>query len=74
MDKSYRVSFVTKMGGYQPWARDIDAPTAKIARAIAEADWSLSHKEHMFHIVVRRLKDDEEFLYHWFKKTFCQEV
>lgn len=74
MDKLYRVSFITKMGGYQPWARDTEAPNAKIARAMAEADWYLSHKAHMFNIVARRLRDDEEFLYHWFKKTFGQEV
>lgn len=74
MDNFYRVSFVTKMGGYQPWARDVEAPTAKIARAMVEADWYLYNKAHAFGIVARRLKDDEEFLYHWFTPTFCKEV
>lgn len=74
MDNFYRVAFVTKMGGYQPWVIDVEAPNAKIARAKAEADWYLYNRPHAFGIIARRLRNDEEFLYHWFTPTFCKEV
>ena len=74
MDKLYRVTFATKMGGYKTWARDVEAPTAKIARAMVEADWYLYNKAHMFIVTARKLKDDEEFLYHWFTPTLYKEV
>lgn len=67
MSKLYRVNFDTEVGAYKSWAVDIEANNAKEARAKAEKMWYESSKFHMFHIKVRVLKPEEEFMYHYFK-------
>lgn len=63
----YRVTFDTKKGGYMHWVIDVEATSAKWAQLEAESKWYGKEPEiHMFHIKVRRIKDAEEFVYHWF--------
>ncbi len=64
--KLYRVKFVTKVGGWRSWVIDIEANTAKEARAKTEQMWYEHSKAHVFNIEVRLLKDTEEFLYNYF--------
>lgn len=54
-----------KGNGYTVWYPDIPAANRKKAREIAEMRWNRLDG-HMFHMKVRRIKDTEEFLYHWF--------
>lgn len=61
----YRVTFLIKKGGYRYYVIDIPAANRKKAREIAEMRWNRLDG-HMFHLRVRRIKDTEEFLYHWF--------
>lgn len=68
--KYYRVEFDKKKYGYAHYVIDIEADNTKQAREIAEKMW-LDHfvgidVPHMFHVKVRKLKDEEEFLYHYF--------
>lgn len=67
--KLYRVEFITKVGGWRYWVIDIEANTAKEARAKAEELWYEHSKWHMFGIKTRLLKDTEEFLYNYFKEV-----
>jgi len=69
----YRVTFVTKKGGYKKWNIDIEqtAPGVAFAEHDARTRWVNTYgpdAPHMFQVKARRLKDEEEFLYHWFKK------
>ena len=66
MKSCYEITFDTKKGGLRSWVIHIEANTRKEAKAIAEENWSKHHASHMFHVSVRRLRDDEEFLWHWF--------
>ncbi|MCD8215069.1 MAG: hypothetical protein LUC97_05460 [Clostridiales bacterium] len=66
MKNFYRVEFITKKGGYKEWVIDVDAHTVKGAVNIAKKMWQKD--AHMFGIKARRLKDTEEFLYHYFKE------
>lgn len=66
----YRVSFITKKGGYQHWLFDIPAGPAKFAKVDATGQWcDWKPDVHMFHVEVHRLKDTEEVLYNWFTKV-----
>ena len=67
MKNAYVVEFDTKMGGDRHWKIDITAKNAKEARAIAEEAWYANHKAHMFHINVRRIPGEIQFLYHAFR-------
>ena len=69
--KPYKITFVTKKNGYRNWRIDITADNAKAAREKVEEMWNNRYKlygniPHMFHINIKLLKPDEEFLYHWF--------
>lgn len=71
MTRLYRVEFDTyKNRVARAYAIDVEASNMKEARKKVEGMWD--SKSHMFHIAVRRLRDDEEFLYHWFKVLVCQ--
>lgn len=71
----YRVTFNTKKGGDQWWVFDIQAGTAKFAKVDAIGHWyNWKPDVHAFHVEVRRLKDTEEILYHWFTMIDETEV
>lgn len=79
MKKMYRVSFDKKKYGFAHYVIDVETESKEQARACAEALWDkhfgYADVPHMFHVKVRRLKDTEEFLYHYFKKfEYMQEV
>lgn len=63
---SYRVTFLIKKGGYKNYVLDIEAYNLKEAKNIAETMWYEHNDSHMFHIEVRPLRYDEEFLYNYF--------
>lgn len=65
----YVVTFDTKKGGDHSWIIHIKGKTLKDARQNTEELWYKDNSAHMFHIKVRRLKDDEEFKYNYFKKV-----
>ena len=67
--KLYRVTFITKKGGTKTWAIDMEADNQKEAKSKAIELWRESNTDHMFHITINRLADDEEFLYHYFTRT-----
>ena len=69
MSKIYEVDFYTKKGGLAHWVVNVEGNTTKEARAKAENMWENDNRlkdMHMFNITVRKLKDDEEFKYHYF--------
>lgn len=75
MERAYRMTFDTKKGGDCSWVIDLTAENLKDAKAKAEERWNRRYKyygniPHMFHVHVRLLKPDEEFLYHWFKRIY----
>ena len=71
----YRIEFDTKKGGDQHWMFDIMAGTAKFAKVDAIGRWyDWKPDVHAFHVEIRRLKDTEEVLYHWFTKIDGKEV
>lgn len=79
MSKLYRVNFDREKGIFAHYAIDIEAHNRDEARKIAESMWREYffgyNVPHMFHLKVRKLKDTEEFLYHYFKKfEYMQEV
>lgn len=63
----YRITFLAKKNGYKHWVIDLSAGTLVEAKEKAKAMWDKD--AHMFHLEVRRLKDTEEFLYHWFQSA-----
>lgn len=67
--KLYRVEFITKVVWWKDWVIDIEANTAKEARAKAEEMWYEHSRWHMFGIKTRLLKDTEEFLYNYFEEV-----
>lgn len=71
---SYEIRFDTKKGHPKKWVLHIEAATARDARAKAEEMWSKDKRMndmHMFHISVRKLRDTEEFRWHYF--AICGE-
>lgn len=72
LKKMYRVNFDREKGFFAHYVIDIEASNRDEARKIAESMWnehfSGKNVPHMFHIHVRKLKDTEEFLYHYFKR------
>jgi hypothetical protein len=68
MNNFYKVTFDTKKGTETKWRIDVEAATAKEARTKAETLWNETRTAHMFHIDVKRIKDTEEFLFHYFHK------
>ena len=73
MKKAYRVTFDTQKNRiYRNWAIDVEANNLKEAKEIAKSMWESS--SHMFHVDAKRLKPEEEFLYHWFKVLSWKSV
>ena len=69
MSKFYEVDFYTKKGGLAHWVVHVEDNTAKEAKEKAKSMWENDKRLkdiHMFNITVRKLKDDEEFKYHYF--------
>ena len=66
----YVVTFHTMKGGMRCWVINLEAHNQKEARKQLEEAWELhdSTGAHMFRIKIRRLKDNEEYLYNWFKR------
>ena len=62
----YRVSGATKKGGYQVWAIDIEADTAKEAKEHALKLWGDNPRAHMFQLIAER-RDDKELEYNFWK-------
>ena len=69
--KRYKVEFVTKRGRYRHWRIDVEAEFAAEAKVKAVRAWH-DHppikEAYLFHVNAHKLKDTEEFLYHWFKE------
>lgn len=63
----YRVEFLTKKNGVKHRAIDIEADSQKEAKETAKTMWYENNISHMFDISARRLKDDEELAYNYFK-------
>ena len=72
MKKMYRVNFDRKKGFYAHYVIDIEAANRDEAKEIAKKMWAEHFNErdvpNMFHLKVRKLRDTEEFLYHYFKR------
>lgn len=68
MNNLYEITFDTKKGGCSSWIVNVEAKNLKEAKQKAEEMWRAWNTKHMFHIKARRLKDNEEFLYYWFKE------
>lgn len=72
--KYYEVKFHTKKGYPKNWIVNIEADNKKDAIRYAKVMWeedSRLNDMHMFHVSARRLKDTEEFKYHYF--AICGE-
>lgn len=72
MNKYYEIRFYTKKGEERNWIIHIEAKNKKEALKIATQKWVSDKKlsdMHRFRIQARLLKDDEEFLYHYFKNS-----
>lgn len=63
----YEITFLTKKGGEKSWIINVEASTAKEAKAQAMEMWYKDHTAHAFDVQVRKLKDTEEALYNYFK-------
>lgn len=72
MKKMYRVNFDRKKGFYAHYTIDIEAENIDEAKEIAKEKWTKHFGgcavPNMFRLKVRKLKDTEEFLYHYFKR------
>lgn len=72
MNKYYEIRFYTKKGEERNWIIHIEAKNKKEALKIATQKW-ISDKKlngmHRFRIEARLLKDNEEFLHHYFKNN-----
>lgn len=69
MKKCYEVRFDTKKGFPKSWVIHVEATTAKEAKEMVFKMWnndSRLNDMHMFHVQVKKLKDTEEFKYHYF--------
>lgn len=67
--KYYEITFETKKGYPKSWIINIAASSVKEATEKAKELWSKGSKlngMHMFHVRARKLKDTEEFSYHYF--------
>lgn len=69
----YVIRFDTKKEFFKSWIINITADSKKEAVEKAKTMWNNDNRlkdMHMFHIEARRLKDTEEYLYHYF--TVCE--
>lgn len=74
MKNLYEVRFDTKKGYPKSWVVHVEADNREEAVRNVKTMWekdSRLNDMHMFHISVRRLKDTEEFKYHYF--AICGE-
>jgi DNA/RNA endonuclease G (NUC1) len=65
----YEVTFDTKKGYPKSWIIHIEAENLKAAKNKAEEMWYNDNRlsdMHMFHVSCRKLKDTEEFRWHYF--------
>lgn len=67
----FSVTFQTKKGGDQYWRIDVEDIKTKDALKQVERMWNNDSKlcaMHRFHITIKMLRPDDEFLYHYFSK------
>jgi hypothetical protein len=72
MNKYYEIRFCTEKREDKEWIIHIEAKNKKEALRIAAQKWINDKKlssMHRFRIQARLLKDNEEFLYHYFKNS-----
>ena len=65
----YEITFITKKGGEKHWIIHIEAGQTAAAKIKMESMWRSDSRfsdMHQFGIKVRRLRDTEEFKYHYF--------
>jgi len=61
--KLYDVQWLTRKGGEQLYAMQVEAHSINEAREIAREWWEESHTAHQFHLVARPAQDEFSWIY-----------